>query len=88
MDALISHVGRIGWLVGGSMANIFIFIGIDMGGSFGAEMTPTDVNTIADVGEFSRVLSGVGYRQEDAEAILHGNAPRFFPRVVVSLSAA
>ena len=76
MDALIPHVERIGDLAGGSTANIAI--GTDMDGGFGAERTPTDVDTIADVGGFGRVLRNAGYRQEDAEAILHGNALRFF----------
>ncbi len=76
MDGLLPHVERIGDLAGGSIANIAI--GTDMDGGFGAESTPTDVDTIADVGGFGRVLRQAGYRQEDADAILHGNALRFF----------
>lgn len=76
MDGLLPHVERIGDLAGGSIANIAI--GTDMDGGFGAELTPTDVDTIADVGRFGGVLRAAGYRQEDADAILHGNALRFF----------
>ena len=41
-------------------------------------MTPTDVDTIADIGGFGEVLRTAGYGREDAEAVLHGNALRFF----------
>ena len=76
MDALIPHVEHIGNLAGGSIANISI--GTDMDGGFGAELTPADVSTIADVGSFASVLCSAGYTEEDAKAILHGNAIRFF----------
>lgn len=76
MEALIPHVERIGDLAGGTIANVAI--GTDMDGGFGAELTPTDVDTIADVRSFEGVLCNAGYRREDAEAILNGNALRFF----------
>ena len=76
MDGLLPHVERIADLAGGTIANIAI--GTDMDGGFGAEFTPTDVDTIADIGGFAQVLRQAGYGQEDAEAVLHGNAVRFF----------
>ena len=76
MDGLLPHVERIADLAGGTTANIAI--GTDMDGGFGAEMTPTDVDTIADIGGFGEVLRTAGYGQADADAVLHGNALRFF----------
>ena len=49
-----------------------------MDGGFGAEMTPTDVDTIADLQGFSPILQEAGYANEDVTGILHGNAMRFF----------
>ena len=63
---------------GGSTANIAI--GTDMDGGFGAELTPTDVDTIADLQGFADVLKGAGYDDEQIEGIFHANAVRFLCR--------
>jgi len=76
MDGLIPHIENIANLAGGTTANIAI--GTDMDGGFGAEMTPTDVDTIADLQGFSPILQEAGYANEDVTGILHGNAMRFF----------
>ena len=76
MEGLIPHIERIGNLAGGSLENIAI--GTDMDGGFGAEITPTDVDTIADLQGFATVLGRSGYREEAVEGILSGNALRFF----------
>ena len=76
MDDLIPHVEHIADLAGGTTKNIAI--GTDMDGGFGAEVTPTDVDTIADVPGFADVLTGAGHSSEDAEGVLSGNALRFF----------
>ena len=78
MDGLLPHVERIADIAGGTLANIAI--GTDMDGGFGAEITPTDVDTIADLQGFVPVLTGAGHSEEDALGILHGNALRFFRR--------
>ena len=76
MEGLIPHIERIGDLAGGSLKNIAI--GTDMDGGFGAEITPTDVDTIADLQGFPAVLGRAGYGEEVVEGILNGNALRFF----------
>lgn len=76
MEGLLPHVEHMGNLAGGSLKNVAI--GTDMDGGFGAELTPTDVDTIADVSNFGSVLREAGYSEEDAEGILNGNALRFF----------
>ena len=78
MDGLIPHIENIANLAGGSLNNIAI--GTDMDGGFGAELTPTDVDTIADLQGFSGVLRKAGIPEEDINGILRGNALRFFRR--------
>ena len=46
-DGLIPHIENIANLAGGSLNNIAI--ATDMDGGFGAELTPTGVDTIADL---------------------------------------
>ena len=69
------HIERIAELAGGSMDNVAI--GTDMDGGFGAELTPTDVDTIADLQGFLAVLEKAGISAADIDGILHGNALRF-----------
>ena len=76
MDGLVPHIEHIAELAGGSLDNIAI--GTDMDGGFGAELTPTDVDTIADLQGFAPVLRDAGVSKEDVDGILHGNALRFF----------
>ena len=76
MDGLLPHIERISELAGGSLANVAI--GTDMDGGFGAELTPTGVDTIADLQGFAGVLGEAGIGGAEIEGILHGNALRFF----------
>lgn len=79
MEGLIPHVEHIANLAGGSTRNVAI--GTDMDGGFGAEATPTDVDTIADLQGFGPVLKNAGCTDADVNGILHGNALRFFRQV-------
>jgi membrane dipeptidase len=76
MEGLLPHIENIVNLAGGSTANLAIVT--DMDGGFGAEVTPTDVDTIADLQGFAPVLKKAGYSDDDVNGILHGNALRFF----------
>ena len=76
MDGLVPHVEHIANLAGGSLDNIAI--GTDMDGGFGAELTPIDVETIADLQGFPAVLREAGVSEQGIDAILHGNVLRFF----------
>ncbi len=76
MEGLLPHVERISELAGGSLANVAI--GTDMDGGFGAELTPTGVDTIADLQGFAEVLGNAGIGGAEIDGILHGNALRFF----------
>ena len=78
MEGLIPHIETIANLAGGSLANIAI--GTDMDGGFGAELTPTDVTTIADLQKFPVVLREAGISDSDINGILNGNALQLFRR--------
>jgi len=75
MDGHLPHLEHIADLAGGSLANIAI--GTDLDGGFGAELAPTDLDTIADLQDFGQVLEQAGYGEKDVDGILHGNALRF-----------
>ena len=79
MDGFIPIIEHIGDLAGGTLKHVGV--GTDMDGGFGAEMTPKDVDTMADVANFANVLSDAGYRADEVEGILSGNALRLFERV-------
>ncbi len=76
MEGIIPHVEHIADLAAGSTANISI--GTDMDGGFGAEITPTDVDTIADLQGFGPVLARAGMPGNEIEGVLSGNALRLF----------
>lgn len=57
-------------------------IGSDLDGGFGAEQTPADVNTIADLVRLEDLLSKRGFSDGDIESILHGNWLKFFGEVL------
>ena len=48
-------------------------IGSDLDGGFGREQSPSDLDTIADVGQIADILSQRGYRDTDIASIMHGN---------------
>ena len=75
MDGILPQVEHLANLAGGSLQNIAI--GTDLDGGVGAELTPLDVDTIADVVNFGAVLQQAGYSEEDARGVLSGNALRF-----------
>ena len=76
MRGLLPHIEKMADLAGGTLENIAI--GTDMDGGFGAEVTPTDVDTIADLQGLAPVLEAAGYSHDEALGVLHGNALRLF----------
>jgi len=51
-------------------------IGTDFDGGFGAESTPKELNTVADLWMLKEALSTRGYSNEDVTNILGGNMLR------------
>ena len=48
-------------------------IGSDLDGGFGTEQSPSDLNTIADIGALEVILSERGYSGDDINGIMYGN---------------
>ncbi|MEJ7768899.1 MAG: membrane dipeptidase [Chitinophagaceae bacterium] len=74
MESLVDHWDHICQLAGNSL---HVAIGSDLDGNFGTEQSPWDLNTIADLQNYQKILSGRGYSQADIENIFHGNWLRF-----------
>ena len=53
-------------------------IGSDLDGGYGAEQTPADLDTIADLQRLPDLLLRRGFSDADIRAVLHGNWLRFF----------
>ena len=48
-------------------------IGTDLGGGYGKEQSPSDLDTIADLRKIPAILEKRGYSQTDVADIMHGN---------------
>jgi membrane dipeptidase len=57
-----------------------VAIGTDFDGGFGAEATPAEIDTIADLPKLVPALRERGYTEEDIGAIMHGNWLRVLRR--------
>jgi membrane dipeptidase len=55
-------------------------MGTDLDGGFGKEQSPSDLDTIADLGRMSELLSARGYSAQDVERIMWRNFVEFFQR--------
>jgi membrane dipeptidase len=55
-----------------------VAIGTDLDGGYGAEQSPIEIETIADVQKFAATLLRRGYSQTAVNDIFHGNWLRFF----------
>jgi membrane dipeptidase len=70
LEKVADHFDHICQLAGNSL---HIGFGTDLDGLFGTEQTPYDMDTIADIGKFERILSSRGYTAQDIERIFSGN---------------
>jgi len=75
MKAVIEHIDHICQLSGNAEHVAF---GTDLDGGFGRELSPTDLDTIADLQIFLNSLRQHGYKEEDLAKIAHGNLLGFF----------
>jgi membrane dipeptidase len=75
MSAVAEHLDHVCQLLG----NVdHVAFGTDLDGGFGRDLAPTDLDTIADLQKFLRILRARGYGEEDVRKIAHGNLVRFF----------
>ncbi|MCW5558767.1 MAG: membrane dipeptidase [Verrucomicrobiae bacterium] len=77
IEKIVEHMDHICQLTGSAK---HVAIGSDLDGGFGTEQTPTDLDTIADLGRLQEILTRRGYAPGDVDAILHGNAVAFLSR--------
>ena len=75
LDAVADHIDHVCQIAGNTRHSA---IGSDLDGGFGADQTPRDLDTIADLQKLAGILTGRGYTDEDIEAIFYGNWLRFF----------
>ena len=74
LNRLIDHYDHICQIAGNAD---HIAIGSDLDGAFGAEQSPYDLNSIADLQKLPALLTLRGYSDTDIQKILHGNWLRF-----------
>ncbi len=77
LNKLADHVDHVCQLLG--TAN-HTGIGSDLDGGYGNEQTPSDLDTIADLHQFTAILRRRGYGDADLERICHGNFIGFLER--------
>ncbi len=75
LDAVVDHIDHVCQIAGNTRHSA---IGSDLDGGFGADQTPRELDTIADLQKLAGILTGRGYTDEDIEAIFYGNWLRFF----------
>ena len=77
LSAVADHMDHICTLLGNAD---HVSIGSDLDGGFGRELSPVDLDTIADLATIPDLLSRRGYSDEDVRKISHGNLLRLFGR--------
>lgn len=70
LNDVVDHIDHICQLAGNSS---HAAIGSDLDGGFGREQSPSDLDTIADLQQFVKILDKRGYKADDITAILQGN---------------
>ena len=70
IENVADHIDHICQIAGNSS---HCGIGSDLDGGFGTEQSPSDLNTIADIGALEGILSERGYSGDDINAIMYGN---------------
>jgi membrane dipeptidase len=75
VERVIDHIDHVCQLAGNASHSA---IGSDLDGGFGAEKSPHELNTIADLQMIPDLLRKRGYKEAEVEGIMHGNWLRFF----------
>lgn len=77
MENVADHIDHITQLAGNANHS---GIGTDLDGGFGTEQSPSDMDTIADLGKLAAILSRRGYSDADIERIFWRNYVEFFEK--------
>ena len=67
LNDIINHIDHICQLAGNACHS---GLGTDLDGGFGKEQSPSDIDTIADLGRMGELLSKRGYSSDDVERVL------------------
>lgn len=70
LGQVVDHIDHVCQLCGDAD---HVAIGTDLGGGFGTEQTPKDLDSISDVQKIAPILQERGYSVEDVSKIMHGN---------------
>ena len=74
---IVDHIDHICQLAGNAK---HCGLGTDLDGGFGKEQSPSDLDTIADLGNMADLLRDRGYSEADVEGVLYRNFVDFFRR--------
>lgn len=77
LEDVANHIDHICQLAGNAE---HCGLGTDLDGGFGKEQCPSDLESIADLQKFVKILSGRGYSKAAIEGIMHGNFTNFLLR--------
>lgn len=77
LESVADHIDHVCQTVGDAA---HVGIGSDFDGGFGAEATPAEIDTVADLLKLAEVLRQRGYGQAEVQAILGGNWIRLLAR--------
>ena len=67
---VVNHIDHICQLAGNAR---HVALGTDLDGGFGREQSPCDLDTITDLQQVPEILRERGYKENDIQAICHGN---------------
>jgi membrane dipeptidase len=76
---IVDHIDHICQLAGDAR---HVGIGSDLDGGFGTEQTPTDLDSIADLGRLGGLLADRGYSATDRDGFFFGNVVEFLRRAL------
>jgi membrane dipeptidase len=79
LERALDHTDHICQLAGNAL---HVGLGSDLDGGFGREQTPCDVETIADLRQFPKLIRQRGGSEEDASNFAHGNFMSFLQRAL------
>lgn len=77
LENVADHIDHVCQLAGNTRHS---GIGTDLDGGFGTEQSPSDIDTIADIGQLANILLRRGYSHDDVERIFWRNFTEFFER--------
>ena len=70
LEDVVDHIDHVCQVTGSAQ---HAAIGTDLDGGFGAEQSPLDLDTIADLQKLPTILAHRGYSSSDVRGIMHGN---------------